>query len=288
MTLNRILQQTTEILSINNIEDAHLEARILVGRGLKKTPVELYTEIEHSLTQQEIENVQQLVEHRLRGEPAAYITNHKEFYGIDFYVDHRVLIPRPETELLVEEALKFARSYRESSIDSTSILTVADIGTGCGNIAISLALNISNIKVYAVDISSSALEVARRNCTHYKVTDRVTLLQGNLLDPITESVDLIIANLPYIATSELAKLRSEIYYFEPKVALDGGKEGSDQIHQLIRQASKKIHHPCHLLLEIGAYQEQAVTTIAKRYLPSAVFKCISDLNNIKRVIEITN
>jgi release factor glutamine methyltransferase len=286
MTLEEILQQTTKTLSKNNIEDAHIEARILLGHRLKKTPSELLTETDLRLTKQELESIEELVEHRLRGEPAAYITNQKEFYGVDFYIDQRVLIPRPETELLVEEAIKFAYRYRKDSVDSTCILTIADIGTGCGNIAVSLALNIPAIKVYAIDISPSALEVAGINCALNNVEEQITLLQGNLLDPITKPVDLVIANLPYIATSELIKLQPEIYYFEPKVALDGGKEGLDLIHQLIRQMTEKISYSHHLLLEIGAYQEQAVTAIVKTYVPFANCNYISDLNGIARVVEI--
>lgn len=285
MMLGSALQQTVSKLSTNDIEDAHLEARVLLSHVLKRSPVDIYTEPEYNLSQEQEQGLQQLVERRLQREPSAYLINHKEFYGSNFYVDHRVLIPRPETELLVEETLKFIHGNIINHIQSTKPLVIADIGTGCGNIAISLALNINNVKIYAVDISPSALEVAIINCKLHKATDRIILLQGNLLEPLPEAAHLMVANLPYITTSELAKLSPEIYYFEPMVALDGGGEGLDLINQLLKQVKQK-NHPCHLLIEIGAGQEQLIATLIEKHLPHATFEFIPDSNGIKRVIKI--
>jgi release factor glutamine methyltransferase len=281
--LGKILQQTTKTLNSGDIEDAHLEARILLGYVLEKSPVDLYTEPAHVVTQEQKMYLQQVIERRLKREPAAYIINRKEFYGIDFFVDNRVLIPRPETELFVSEALKFAQTHINSS---TKPLIVADIGTGCGNIAITLALNVPKLKIYATDISASALEVARINCEYYKVTDRVILLQGNLLEPLPENMDLIVANLPYITTTELPKLSPEIRDFEPITALDGGKEGLDHVNHLLKQVREKLYHPCRLLLEIGAGQDQTTDILIKEHLPGASFKFIPDSNGIKRIVEI--
>ncbi len=280
------LQRTTSTLSINNIEDAHLEARILLSHVLQQSPTDLYSKPEYSLSPEQQQKLQELVKRRLQREPSAYLINHKEFFGLDFHVDHSALIPRPETELLVEETLKFVQSHINNLVDLVKPLVIADIGTGCGNIAISLALNSNDTKIYAVDISPSALEVASLNCHTHNVTDQIILLQGNLLEPLTETVDVIVANLPYIPTPELAKLSPEIHNFEPMIALDGGRQGLDHIGQLLRQAKEKIHHSCRILLEIGADQEKSVATLITEHLPNATFEFIPDWNGIKRIIGI--
>jgi release factor glutamine methyltransferase len=286
MTLGQALQQATTIFSTKKIEDAHIEARVLLGHVLKLSAAQLYTEAEQDLNKEQENSLRGLIERRLRKEPVAYIINHKEFYGLDFYVDHRVLVPRPETELLVEEALKFAKCQDNKLAFSDKPLLIADIGTGCGNIAICLALNITNIKIFAIDISPTALEVASLNCEHHKVTGKITLLRGDLLEHIIKPVDLIIANLPYIKSSELDKLNSENAIWEPRVALDGGKEGLKQISRLLKQAKEKNLQGCCLLIEIGKGQEYSVVKLTNQYLPNATVELIPDLNKIKRVLKI--
>lgn len=286
MTLEEALQQATSIFYTNNIEDAHLEARILLSYLLKLSAAELYTKTEQNLNKEQEENLFRLIELRLYREPTAYIVNHKEFYGMDFYVDHRVLIPRPETELLVEEALKFAKSQSNKPTFRERPLLIADIGTGCGNIAICLALNIVNTKIYAVDISSTALEVAKLNCEYHKVTEKITLLHSNLIETLTKPVDLIVANLPYIRSSEIDTLDPESTFFEPRIALNGGRKGLKQISHLLKQAKQKIHQQCCLMIEIGKGQESSVIKMINQYLPNATVELVPDLNNIMRVVKI--
>lgn len=286
MTLAQALQRSASTFNLNAIEDSHIEARILLGYILKLSPAQLYTQPERPLSQEQVASLQELIERRLCREPTAYIVKHREFYGIDFFVDSRVLIPRPETELLVEAALKLAKSRTNYLSSSGRPFLIADVGTGCGAIAISLALNLPHIKVYATDISLSALEVARLNCESHNVTEQIILLQGNLLEPVPGPVDLTVANLPYIESSELANLSPEITNFEPRVAIDGGQSGLDQIRQLLEQAKEKIHPRGCLLLEIGQKQETAVVSLINRYLPKARFEFIPDLNRIKRLVKI--
>jgi len=282
MTLAQALQQSAHILCSNGIDDSHIEARILLGYTTKLSPVQIYTYPERTLSQEQEVKLQELVERRLCHEPAAYIVNHREFYGIDFYVDSRVLIPRPETELLVDMALEFARS----STYHVRPLLIADIGTGCGAIAISLAINIPQSKIYATDVSPSALEVARLNCEYHNVTDRITLLQGNLLEPLPGPVDLIVANLPYIKSAELANLSPEIIQFEPSLAIDGGESGLDYIGQLLEQAGDRIDNRGRLLLEVGQNQEKEIDNLVRNRLGRVNFEFISDSNGIKRVVRI--
>jgi release factor glutamine methyltransferase len=282
MTLAQALQQSAYVLSANGIEDSHIDARMLLGHAANLSPVQIYTEPEQTLSREEKDKLQKLIRRRLQHEPTAYILKHKEFYGIDFYVDSRVLIPRPETEILVDAALKFAGSRRYL----TGPLLVADIGTGCGAIAISLALNLPGSKVYATDLSSSALEVAKLNCENHKVTEQVTLLSGNLLQPLPEPVDLILANLPYIKNSELPNLSPEIAKFEPRMALDGGRNGLDYIRQLLEQVKEQINTGGCLLLEIGRNQEKDVSRLIHSCLNRVNIEYIEDLNGIKRVVKI--
>lgn len=184
MTWQEALVRAAEVLKQNRIEDATLESELLLRHTLKIDRVRLYVESERELTSEQETTFRQLVDRRLKGEPTAYITGHREFYGLDFGVSPAVLIPRPETELLVEKALALTKSRPVS--------TIADIGTGCGAIAVSLAKHLPNSRIYATDISAEALRVARANSERHGVADSVILLQGNLLEPLPEPVDLII------------------------------------------------------------------------------------------------
>jgi release factor glutamine methyltransferase len=286
MNLVQALQNSAYNFSLNGIADSHTEARILLQHVLNLSPAEIYAQPGLMLSQEEIKDLQHLFERRLTREPAAYIVNHKEFFGIDFYVDSRVLIPRPETELLVEAALKFAQDSVYHQPHRTPFL-VADIGTGCGAIAISLALNLSQSRIYATDMSPAALQVAQWNCEKHNITEKIILLKGNLLEPIPEPIDLIVANLPYIKSSELASLSPETVNFEPRMALDGGWSGLEHIRQLIHQAKNKVRPQGCILLEIGKGQDKAVVSITKRYLSGASIELMRDLSGIKRAVKIT-
>ncbi|UCH51729.1 MAG: peptide chain release factor N(5)-glutamine methyltransferase [Chloroflexota bacterium] len=283
MTLAQALQQSAHTLNSNGIDDSHIEARIFLGNITNLSPAQIYTQPERILSQEQEDNLQDLIERRLCHEPTAYIVKHREFYGIDFYVDSRVLIPRPETELLVDMALEFAKS---SSTYTAKPILIADIGTGCGAIAVSLAVNLPHNKIYATDISLLALEVAKLNCKRHKVTSQITLLQGNLLEPMPEPIDLLVANLPYIKSSELATLSPEITKFEPRMAIDGGKTGLDYIYQLLQQARGRINNNGCLLLEIGQNQEKEITHLINSCLGKINPEFISDFNGIKRVVKI--
>ena len=277
MTLKQALNWAKRILAVNNIEDAPLECELLLRHALRISRIQLYTELNHELDHKQEAIFWNLIKRRLCGEPTAYITGHREFYGLDFYVNPNVLIPRPESELLVEKAIKLAQNHPVS--------TLAEIGTGCGAIAISLALNLPQAKIYATDISASALEVALFNCQKHRVVNRIRLLQGDMLDPLPEPVDLIVANLPYIKQLELRQMRSA--KFEPRLALNGGSDGLDKIRQLCCQVSGKLHPQGCLLLEIGQGQGRAVTTFLRRLLPSAKIEVTPDLGGIDRMVSLT-
>jgi len=274
MTVEEVLKRARGTLIANNIEDARLECELLLRHILAVGQVQLYLDFDCELNPEQEEDFWRLIGRRLSGEPTAYIIGHREFYGLDFYVEPSVLIPRPESELLVEHALQLTQTHTVSSI--------ADIGTGCGAIAVSLALNLPQAKIYATDISASALKVALLNCQKHAVVSRICLLQGDLLEPLPEPVDLIIANLPYVRERELGSAG-----FEPLLALNGGRDGLEKIFQLCRQVGGKLRPDGSLLLEIGQGQAKTVTAFLHRLSPSARIEVLPDLSDIDRVISLT-
>jgi len=276
VTLKQALAQARGALAAKNIDDASLEAEVLLRHTLEISRVQLYLDLNQELGPGQEETFWNLIKRRLSGEPTAYITGHREFYGLEFYVDPSVLIPRPESELLVEKALELARRR--------TIATIAEVGTGCGAIAISLALNLPEAKIYATDISATALKVARFNCQKYEVADRISLLQGDILDPLSEPVDLIVANLPYLKEPELP--RTGPLSFEPVLALNGGTEGLEKIQRLCRRVSNHLRPGGCLLLEIGQGQWKAVTACLHSLFPSVTAEVTADLSGIERVVSL--
>jgi len=275
VTLKQALSHAREILIANNIEDAPLECELLLRQALKISRIQLYLDLNHELSPEQEETFWHLVNRRRNREPIAYVIGHHEFYGLDFYVNPSVLIPRPESELLVEKAVSLAQNHPLSAI--------AEIGTGCGAIAISLALNLPRAKIYATDISAAALEVARFNCQKHGVLDRIYLLEGDMLDPLPESVDLIVTNLPYVKELELSQMNS----FEPQLALNGGPDGLEKIRQLCRQVSDKLCPEGCLLLEIGQGQARAVTAFLNSLFSFARIEVTPDLSGIDRVVSLS-
>jgi len=282
MILSEALQSATKTLLRTRIDDASVEAELLLGHVLRMPRTQLYTEPERVLTSTETKHLWRLVQRRLDHEPTAYILGHCEFYGIDFCIDCHTFIPRPETELLVEKAVELAHriSYTGKRI------TIADVGTGCGAIAISLALALPQAKIYATDISASALQVAEMNCQRHGINSQVELLQGNLLEPLPQPVDMIVANLPYIKDCEFKDLSPEIINFEPTMALAGGEDGLDKIQQMLEQMPGKLNYGACFLLEIGQGQGEMATSLIKSYSPQASIELISDLGGIERVVEV--
>ncbi len=276
MNLRQGLAHARRTLAEIHIEDASLEGEILLRHVLGMDRTQLYAGLDLQLSHGQEETLDKLLERRCRGEPSAYITGHREFFGLDFRVDHNVLIPRPETELLVEIAIKLAQKQ--------PILKIADIGTGCGAIAISLAVNLPQSTVYAIDISAAALEVACNNCRRHSVGKRVTLRRGDLLGPLDEPVDVIVANLPYVRETDISQ--SGPLSYEPALALNGGKDGLAITKLLCRQATKKLNRGGCLLLETGEGQTKKVVDILCKAFPAASIEVHKDLAGIERAVSL--
>jgi release factor glutamine methyltransferase len=278
VTFKKALEQARRRLSgLKDVEDPGLESEVLLRHILHFNRAQLFLDLNIQLNPDQESTFNQLIERRLTGEPLAYIINSREFYGLDFFVDDRVLIPRPETELLVEETIRFC--------DRHPAAVLGDIGTGSGAIAVSLAVHLPQIKIYAVDISSKALEVAAINTRRRGVEDRVILLQGDLLEPLKRPVDAIIANLPYVRTTDWQAMPSAA--FEPRQALDGGEKGLDLIFHLIDQLKGKVNPGGLILLEMGLGQAEDITSYIKMRFPNKSIEILKDLAAIERVVKIS-
>lgn len=280
--------------------EAHLEAEVLLRHMLGLDRAGLYARLPEPLSPEGMNAYTALLARRLAGEPVAYIIGQREFYGLSFYVDRRVFIPRPETELLVERTLHYCqnggdtcgRSNTGDTWDRSSGqgLCLADVGCGSGCIAVTLAVHLPKARIYAIDISGDALAVAALNARRHGVAERVTFLQGDLLKPLPEPVDIIVANLPYVSHPQLAGLPKGITAYEPLIALNGGPDGLSLIRNLLQQAGAYLRQEGNrlkaLFLEIGSDQARAVTTLASEFFPLARINLYHDLAGHPRVLEV--
>ena len=271
--LSRAVQRLVDVRD----NTPQLDAEVLLMHRLGLTRAQLYARLNDEIDDRLADEYYLLVERRAQGEPVAYITNHREFMDMDFYVDKRVLVPRPETELLVEFTVKKILDKGWSG-DSFS---VADVGTGSGIIAVYLALRFPMMRVYATDISPEALEVAEINARRYEVLDRLPLLQGNLLEPVPESPRIIISNPPYTV---LSQVEPNVVRYEPNVALDGGSKGLAIYRELLNQARARLARPGLIALEIGSEQATDVTNLSRHFFPGCAVELYRDYAGLDRVI----
>jgi release factor glutamine methyltransferase len=285
-TIQDVLAQGVQRLTKSGRESARLEAQVLLSHVLGLERPLLYAYPEREVTAEQAEHYLSLIERRMQGEPVAYLTGHKEFYGLDFFVDKRVLIPRPETELLVEAALAAGRKL----LAREYVPIIADIGTGSGAIPVTLAVQEPRLPyLYATDISADALTVARLNAERYHVEPRIRFLQGDLLAPLPEAVDIITANLPYIGTGEMSGLAPDVRAYEPHLALFSGPNGLDLLNRFFAEVQRPgvLKEHAVLLLEIGYRQREALTRIARAIWPYASITFQKDYTGWDRLLQIT-
>jgi len=284
-TIKDALEYAVSKLEHEEQKSALLDAQVLLGHVLDVDRATLYTYPGRAITVEQQQQFFQLIERRELGEPVAYLTGNKEFYGLDFYVDKRVLIPRPETELLVEMALSILRKR----LNAGRIPIVADIGTGSGAIPIALAVEEPRLPyLYASDISTEALAVARLNGQRHHVEQRVRLLQGDLLAPLPEAVDILIANLPYVGTDEMNILALDIRAYEPHMALFSGPNGLDLLRRLLIETKQSVMLASEavLLLEIGYQQRKALLELINELWLGASVTFKRDYAGWDRVLQI--
>ena len=262
-TVGRAVNAATQRLEEAGVSTARLDAQVILAHVLRVGRSWLFAHYEHTPDPEQADQYTELIARRVRHEPVAYLIGRKEFYGLDLNVDRRVLIPRPETEMLVDAVLEVVDDVGQTRV------VIADVGTGSGAIALAVANNAENACIYALDLSGDALAVARTNVAHLDKRWQVSLLQGNLLDPLPERADIIVANLPYVTSAEYRILEPDVRSYEPQLALEAGEQGLDVITALLRQVPDHLHPNGTVILEIGYDQGPSVLQLVAQVLPQA-------------------
>jgi len=255
-TIQKLLNRVTEDFESKGIESARLSAELLLSNVLEMKRIELYTQFDREVAKEQLDRLRDLVKQAEEGEPIAYLTGKTEFYSLELDITPDCLIPRPETELLVERAIEFLRSRNGKQV-------VCDPCTGCGCISVAIARNYPDVHIIATDVSDAALKTAAKNIEKHGLKERITLLCGDLFDPIVPQLsvskfDLIVCNPPYVSAAEFERLDKNVKDYEPKSALFGGADGLDVYRQLCEKADAFLKPDGVLIMEIGYRQGQAV------------------------------
>ena len=275
MNIKQALEEAKNILKSNNFEDSNIIAKELLSYVLKKDKVYLTINSDTALTDTEYAEFTKCIEQIIDGKPLQYITQKQEFMGIDFFVNEDVLIPQPDTEILVETVLDICKKYDKQS------LRILDLCTGSGAIAISLS-KILNTQVFASDVSTKALKVAEKN--NVLNNSKVEFIESNLFEQINgEKFDIIVSNPPYIKNEEIKSLSKQVQN-EPYIALAGGEDGLDFYRKIIDEAYKHINKNGYLCLEIGYDQKEDLIKLIKQNENYEYENCIKDLSNNDRCI----
>ena len=294
-TIKDILNWATEYLKNCNISSACLDSEILLSFILHKDHTYLYQNSKFTIHNSQIRRFEELIERRGRNEPVSYIIGEKEFWSLKFKVTHDTLIPRPETEILVQAVLDVISRPSPPPLPLGERIEVRrnnilDIGTGCGNIAVSIAVECRDCHIFAVDKSDASLSVAKKNAVTHGAAERITFLKGDLYSPFNPLLpplvkggkggffDIIVSNPPYIPTEDIKGLMPEVKDWEPRLALDGGKDGLEVIRRIIDGAQGGC-----LAMEIGFGQADDVRHILEVSKFSDI-KVIKDLSDIERVV----
>ncbi|MGE5262089.1 MAG: peptide chain release factor N(5)-glutamine methyltransferase [Acidobacteriota bacterium] len=260
--------------------EARLQAELLLAHTLGTTRSSVLARLSEKIDSDTAARYAASVARRAQQEPLAYILGHQEFYGLDFIVDRRVLIPRHETEMVALLALQRIQRVPHA------IPVVVDVGTGSGAIALVLAHNLPSAHIIATDISKDALAVAQMNAARLYLRDRVTFLQGDLLEPLSEPFDILVANLPYIPKVRYKNLSYEVQRFEPRIALEGGDDGLALIRRLLPQLKRHAAPGGVAFLEISEEQGTAAVELAQQQFPKVMTVLHQDLEGMDRVLEI--
>jgi release factor glutamine methyltransferase len=260
--VSELLKVTTDYLQKRNIDSPRLSAEILLAHQLGLDRIQLYLNFEQPLKEEEVGGYRSLIKRRLNREPIQYITGVQEFWSLEFNVDHRVLIPRPETELLVERVTELYKGKKLS--DQPRIL---DLGTGCGAVAIALAKGVPDAEVWASDISQDALDVARQNACKHGVDERIHFLLGDMFQPFRDGgqlFEVIVSNPPYIPSSGFDSLAPEVKDHEPRLALDGGEDGMTYITKIVLTGADYLVRQGWILVEMDPDQTSKAADLMER------------------------
>jgi release factor glutamine methyltransferase len=282
-TIGRLLAWTTDYLKRQGAESPRLDAEILLAAARGCQRIDLYTTFEEPADEAVREQFREWVRRRAEGTPVAYLVGHKEFYSLSFHVTPDVLIPRPETELLVVRLLDLAKEHGAEHQQ----LAIADVGTGSGIIAVTVAKHLPTTHVAAIDLSPAALAIARENAAAHGVADRIEWIKSDLFAalPPDRQFDFIASNPPYVSSAEFAKLPATVKNFEPQLALEAGQRGTEVIERLVPQAAERLMPGGWLLMEISPMIESAARAILERDPTLESGPTIKDLAGLPRVMQ---
>lgn len=271
-TIFDVVKWTTAFFKQHDIEGSRIDAEVLLANVLKSSRIDLYLHYDKPLTDEELRHYKRLIRRRIKREPVAYILGQKEFWSLCFNVSKDVLIPRPETECVVETVLKIVRD-----LNRLKPLRILELGTGSGAIMIALASELPTNTFVATDLSLNAINVAKQNEKALLPDKRINWMVGDWFEPVKHNhvnFDLIVGNPPYIRQDVIAKLEPEIFLFEPMFALDGGVDGLGSYRKIIPEAAKRLSPGGYLILEIGFDQKESVENIVRDggYFRSISFK----------------
>lgn len=280
-SIQEVLVNATRALGATmEFHEARLQAELLLAHTLESTRAVVLARLDETISPDIAARYAANVARRAKHEPLAYVLGHQEFYGLDLIVDRRVLIPRHETEMLVALALEQVRHVPHIPP------AIVEVGTGSGAVALALAHHLTNAEIAATDISPDALSVAEMNAKRLNLPGRVRFLQTDLLQAVTETFDILVANLPYIPSTRFAELPAEVRRFEPRLALDGGLDGLSVFRRLLEQLVPHARQGAVAFLEISEEQGEAALAVVRKQLPLAQVSLHRDLEELDRVIEI--
>ena len=281
-TIADILAWTTEFFQLHGIESPRLDAEVLLAAVLGRDRMYLYVHFDEPLEPEELAQFRSYVKERAAHVPLAYVLGRREFMGLGFRVTRDTLIPRPDTEILVQCAVDFLRARREAG---EMACTIADVGTGTGAIALSTLRYTEGTRADAVDISSAAAAVARDNAEMLGLTERVEVHVGDLLAPLAgRRYDMILSNPPYIPTADIATLMPEVRAYEPHLALDGGADGLNIYRRLMSEAPALLKDGGAIAVEVGIDEARAVAALAMTHPRIVRTETLKDLGGIERVV----
>ena len=277
MNIAAALIAACEVLQQSGVADPGREASSLLAFALKRPPTFLIAHPEHELTINENALFDESVKRRSSREPFQYIVGRQEFYGLDFEISPDVLIPRPETEILVEDAIK--------SLQGLTDPTFCEIGVGSGCISVSILHNVANSTAVGIDISEQALAMARRNAAKHEVLKRIQFCKGDVFEGVTGKFDLIVSNPPYIPVADIPGLQPEVLNFEPHLALVGGSDGLDVVRRIVLDAPEHLTPRGVLLVEIGFGQSEPVRELFDLSMWETP-DSLPDLQGVRRVLKV--
>jgi len=281
-TIQKLLNWVTEYFTGKGVDAPRLSAELLLSHVLGMKRIELYTQFDQPVAKPKLDELRGLVKRAGGHEPVAYLIGKTEFYSLELDISNDCLIPRPETELLVQRAIEFLRTRHGTQF-------VCDLCTGSGCVAVAIAKNVPEARVIATDISAAALEVAARNVDKHRLVERITLLQGDLFEPLVkpldvEQFDLIVCNPPYVSAAEYEMLDKNVKEYEPKIALFAGDDGLDVYRRIIEKADQFLKPEAVLMLEIGYAQGPAVKELLEQTEAFAEITIEKDVHDNDRIV----